>query len=47
MFIEMNSKTRLISNKVANFFDKMLEEKRIRQIELRRKLENGEIKVAK
>ncbi|MDO5976034.1 hypothetical protein [Flavivirga jejuensis] len=43
----MNKKPRIISNKVANFFDKMLEEKKVRQNELRRKLENGEFKVAK
>ncbi|MFD0990752.1 hypothetical protein ACFQ1R_11640 [Mariniflexile jejuense] len=43
----MNNKTQIISNKVANFFDKMLEEKRERQKEIRRKLENGELKIAK
>ena len=43
----MKTKPRVISEKVANFFDRMLEEKRERQNEIRQKLENGELKVAK
>lgn len=43
----MKTKPQIISNKVAVFFDRMLKEKKERQNEIRRKLENGELKIAK
>lgn len=41
----MKTQTKKISKTVARIFDKMLEDKRVRQNEIRRKIENGEIKV--